>query len=412
MTDRLYYRDSFLYDFDGEVVEVVGPSREEPRSGVVLDRTAFYPTSGGQVHDLGHLEIDKSSRIAVSGVGELEDGRVVHFVESTAQLLKGTRVHGVIDARRRRDHMQQHSGQHVLSAAFVRLFQIPTVSFHMGEDACSIDLDTPGLSAEQVVAVERLANEVILENRAVNVRYVTREEAEKLGLRKLPPAERDMLRLVEVTDFDLCACGGTHVTGTGQVGSILLRKTEKAKQGWRVEFVCGLRAVETARRDFTTLTEAAALYSSHIWDVPQQVRKSLEDGKRSSKEREALLTEVAEGMASKLFAEAVENNGFKLVQHSFADKDSMFVKLLAQKVTRLAKNVVALVGSETTPASIVFATSVGMKLDMGGLLKSVLSSVGGRGGGSKEFAQGGVPAGHNVTALLDRAARQLDLKQP
>src|SRR5512143_2769169 len=123
MTDRLYYRDSFLYDFDGEVVEVVGPSREEPRSGVVLDRTAFYPTSGGQVHDLGHLEIDKSSRIAVSGVGELEDGRVVHFVESTAQLLKGTRVHGVIDARRRRDHMQQHSGQHVLSAAFVRLFQ-------------------------------------------------------------------------------------------------------------------------------------------------------------------------------------------------------------------------------------------------------------------------------------------------
>jgi alanyl-tRNA synthetase len=308
--------------------------------------------------------------------------------------------------------MQQHSGQHVLSAAFVRLFQIPTVSFHMGEDACSIDLDTPGLSAEQVVAAERLANEVILENRAVNVRYVTREEAEKLGLRKLPPAERDMLRLVEVTDFDLCACGGTHVTGTGQVGSILLRKTEKAKQGWRVEFVCGLRAVEAARRDFTTLTEAAALYSSHIWDVPQQVRKSLEDVKRSSKEREALLTEVAEGLASNLFAEAVEKNGLKLVQHSFADKDSTFVKLLAQKVTRLANNVVALVGSEMTPASIVFATSVGVKLDMGGLLKSVLSSVGGRGGGSKEFAQGGVPAGHNVTALLDRAARQLDLKQP
>ena len=147
----------------------------------------------------------------------------------------------------------------MLSAAFVKLFQIPTVSFHMGEDACSIDLDIAVVSAEQVVAAERLANEVILENRAVTVRYVTRDEAEKLGLRKIPPAERDMLRLVEVSEFDLCACGGTHVSGTGQIGSILLRKTERVKQGWRVEFVCGLRAVETARRDYTTLVEAAAL---------------------------------------------------------------------------------------------------------------------------------------------------------
>lgn len=306
--------------------------------------------------------------------------------------------------------MQQHSGQHVLSAAFVKLFQIPTVSFHMGEDACSIDLDIAVVSAEQVVAAERLANEVILENRAVTVRYVTRDEAEKLGLRKIPPAERDMLRLVEVSEFDLCACGGTHVSGTGQIGSILLRKTERVKQGWRVEFVCGLRAVETARRDYTTLVEAAALYSSHIWDVPQQVRKSQEDARRISKEREALVGEMAEAMASNMLAEASEKNGQKLVERSFADKDAVFVKLLAQKVTRQGANVVALVGSEVVPASIVFAVSAGMNLDMGGLLKSVLSSVGGRGGGSREFAQGGVPAGQNVSVLLDRAAQQLGLK--
>jgi alanyl-tRNA synthetase len=407
MTERLYYRDSFLYDFDGEVVEVVGPSPAEPRTGLVLDRTAFYPTSGGQVHDLGHLESDNSDKVAVTGVVDLDDGRVVHFVESPAELQKGSHVHGVVDGARRRDHMQQHSGQHVLSAAFVRLFQIPTLSFHMGDESCSIDLDAPTLSQQQVIAAERLANEVILENRPVNVRYVTREEAEKLGLRKLPPAERDELRLVEVADFDLCACGGTHVSGTGQIGSILLRKTEKVKQGWRVEFVCGLRAVAIARRDYSALTEAAALYSAHIWDVPQQIRKSLDDAKRTSKEREALLGEVADAMATRLLSEVPEKNGRRMLKASFTDKDTVFVKLLAQKVTRLASNVVALVGSDVAPASVVFATSPGMNLDMGALLKSMLTAVGGRGGGSKEFAQGGVPAGHSVAALLEQAAQQL-----
>ncbi len=156
--------------------------------------------------------------------------------------------------------MQQHTGQHVLSAAFVRLFNIPTVSFHMGDDYCSIDLDTPTLSKDQIEAAERLANEIILENRAVDIRFVTREEAGKLGLRKLPPAERDELRLIDIRDFDLSACGGTHVNQTGQIGCVLLRKTEKVRQGWRVEFVAGQRAVATARRDFTTLTEAAATF--------------------------------------------------------------------------------------------------------------------------------------------------------
>jgi alanyl-tRNA synthetase len=407
VTDRLYYRDSFLYDFDGEVIEVVGPSSAEPRTGVVLDRTAFYPTSGGQVHDVGHLEADRAAKIVVTEVADLGDGRVVHFVETPAELQKGSRVHGVIDAGRRRDHMQQHSGQHVLSAAFVRLFQIPTVSFHMGEETCSIDLDAPAISQQQVVAAESLANEIVLENRQVNVRYVTREEAEKLGLRKLPPAERDELRLVEVADFDLCACGGTHVSGTGQIGSILLRKTEKVKQGWRVEFVCGIRAVQIARRDYSTLTEAAALYSAHIWDVPQQVKKSLDDARRTSKEREALLGGVADAMAAKLLSEVPEKSGRRLVKTSFSDKDMVFVKLLAQKVTKLGNNVVVLVGSEVPPASVVFATSPGMNLDMGALLKNTLAAVGGRGGGSKEFAQGGVPAGQNVTSLLEQAAQQL-----
>ena len=287
MTDRLYYHDSFLYDFDAEVRDVI----DTPRPALVLDRTAFYPTSGGQVFDTGSITAG-DTKLRITEVADLEDGRVVHYFEAEDatphSFQPGTRVHGQIDPTRRRDHMQQHSGQHVLSAAFIRLHNLPTVSFHMADDYCSIDLDAPSLTKEQVESAERLANEIILENRVVDIRFVTRDEAGKLGLRKLPPTERDELRLIDIRDFDLSACGGTHVRQTGQIGCILLRKTEKVRQGWRVEFVAGQRAVATARRDFTTLTETAGLFSAHIYDVPQQARKALDEVRSLRKLREAV----------------------------------------------------------------------------------------------------------------------------
>src|SRR5215475_13093237 len=192
MTERLYYNDSFLYDFEAEVQEV----SESPRPAFILDRTAFYPTSGGQVYDTGVISTENEN-LKVTEVADAEDGRVIHYLEAPAKEIKpGTRVRGQIDATRRRDHMQQHTGQHVLSAAFVRLFSMPTVSFHMSDDYCSIDLDTSTITKEQVEAAERLANEIILENRPVQIRFVTRDEAEKLGLRKIPSAERDQFRLI------------------------------------------------------------------------------------------------------------------------------------------------------------------------------------------------------------------------
>ena len=401
----------YLDDFDGKVVEIFGTKREGAlEQGIVLDRTAFDPTSGGQVHDVGTLSTSAGgTKINVSEVADLDDGRVVHFVESPALSEKGASLHGSVDALRRRDHIQQHSGQHVLSAAFVSLFQIPTVSFHMGQASCSIDLDAASITSEKIVAAERLANEIILEDRPVHVRQVTRVEAERLGLRKLPPTDRDELRLVEIADFDLCACGGTHVSGTGQIGSILLRKAEKVRQGWRVEFVCGLRAVETSRRDYTTLVEAGSLYSAHIWDVPEQIRKSNEEIGRSGKVREALAGELAELTAQQLLSETKEIRGYKVIMRSFPDKETTFAKLLALEATRLAPNVVALVASEIPPASLVFAASPGVALDLGAVLKNVLETVGGRGGGGKEFAQGGVPAGVDASVILDRAATHLGL---
>jgi alanyl-tRNA synthetase len=412
MTERLYYTDSFLYEFEARVVEVCPPSAADPRPAVVLDRTAFYPTSGGQVFDTGWLAaVDPSrgeGRWRVTEVAEGNQGTIKHFFEAEPGLSAELQVRGTIDATRRRDHMQQHSRQHVLSAAFVRLFDLPTVSFHMGDDYCSIDLDGKALSAEQVKAAECLSNDVILENRPVTIRFVSQEEARSLGLRKLPPAEKDELRLIEIRDFDLTACGGTHVRETGQIGGILLRKTEKVRQGIRVEFVCGQRAVQTARRDYTALSEAAGLLSAHLWDVPQQIRKSQEDAKAARKSSEKLLEDLAEQHAIRMLAEKSTAGAGKAMVRVFPDRDLTFIRMLAQKLTRLDTSVLALLGATLGQVSLVFAQSPGQPYDMGALMKESLSQVGGRGGGSRDLAQGGLPASDGVETLLTEVAKKLD----
>jgi alanyl-tRNA synthetase len=403
MTDRLYYHDSFLYDFDARVVEALD---RNGRTAIVLDRTAFYPSSGGQVHDLGVLTAE-GQQIAVTEVADEEDGRILHF--AAAPLSAGTQVHGSVDAACRRDHVQQHSGQHVLSAAFIQLFNMPTVSFHMGEESCTIDLETNGLSAAQAQKAELLANEVIAEDRPVSIRFVPLEEARQLGLRKLPPKQTGDLRLIDISDFDLTACGGTHVRATGQIGSILLRKIEKVKQGVRVEFVCGLRAVDIARRDYSTLTEAAALYSSHIYDVPEQVRKSLAESKSASKAQHRLLEELAELSAERLLAQTAGSP--QVITQFFPDRDAIFIKLLAQKLTAGKSSVIALLACGAGQPTMVFAQSPGQKSNMGQLMKEAMAQLGGRGGGSADMAQGGLPASSADTAkiveLLRSAASRL-----
>jgi len=404
MTTRLYYQDSFLYDFDAEVRDVV----DSPRPALILDRTAFYPTSGGQVFDTGWISSDAGSKMRVTEVADAEDGKVIHYLEApTKEVKPGDRVRGEIDAERRRDHMQQHSGQHVLSAAFLRLYNMPTVSFHMGEEYCSIDLDTPALAKEQVESAEHLANEIVLENRTVDIRLVTREEAGKLGLRKLPPTERDELRLIDIRDFDLCACGGTHVSQTGQIASILMRKMEKVRQGWRVEFVAGLRAVATARRDFTVLTETAALFSANLYEVPQQARKALDEIRSLRKQLEQSQDELAAVHASSLLGQTAETNGRKIVVRVLSERDMNFVKLMAQKLTRLSSNAIALLATISPQPALVFAQSPGQPFDMGALMKEAMAKLGGGGGGSKDMAQGGVPKAEGIDAVLSTLAATL-----
>jgi alanyl-tRNA synthetase len=408
MTERLYYHDSFLYDFDARVVESLA---RDGKHAIVLDRTAFYPTSGGQVHDLGTLVSD-GRQIAVVEVADEEDGRILHF--AAEPLAAGAAVHGAVDSARRLDHIQQHSGQHVLSAACIQLFNMPTVSFHMGEENCTIDLEASGLTAAQAEKAELLANQVIADDRPVSIRFVPLEEARQLGLRKLPPKQTGDLRLIDIANFDLTACGGTHVRTTGQIGSILLRKIEKVKQGVRVEFVCGLRAVSTARRDYGTLTEAAAVYSSHIYDVPEQIRKSLAESKAAGKAQHKLLEELAELYAERLLAQS--SGTPRIITQLFAERDAVFIKLLAQKLTAGKSDVVALLAAGAGQPTLVFAQSPGQKFNMGQLMKEAMAKLGGRGGGSADLAQGGLSTGAQnleaIESLLHQAATRLTSGQP
>lgn len=415
MTERLYYTDSFLYEFDAHVLEILPASQAEARPAVILDRTAFYPTSGGQVFDTGSIvsrEGGAQIQPKVIEVAERDDGAVLHFLDEATPLRAGLEIHGTIDTARRRDHMQQHSGQHVLSAAFIRLFNMPTVSFHMGDDYCSIDLETKSANPHQLAEAEKLANEIILEDRPVDIHFVTQQEAQGLGLRKLPPIDKGELRLIDIRDFDLTACGGTHVGRTGQIGCILLRKTEKVRQGIRVEFVCGQRAVRTARQDYIALAEAAGLLSSHIWDVPQQIRKSQEEAKAPRRQREKLLEELAEQQAFHMLAETPEQNGRKLIVEVFPDRDLPYIKLLAQKLTRSKSGVIALLGTTMGSPSVVTASSAGESCDLGALLKEALTTYGGRGGGSKDMAQGGVPEPESAQKLLSELAGRLGGARP
>ncbi|MFB3814361.1 MAG: alanyl-tRNA editing protein [Terriglobales bacterium] len=410
MTERLYYTDSFLSEFDAGVM---GVREFDGRRALVLDRSAFYPTSGGQVFDTGSLVFEDGTRLKVVEVIEDENGEVLHVVESGEQQIprfarddKPVVVHGAINVARRRDHMQQHTGQHVLSAALVELFAFQTVSFHMGDESCTIDLDTKNVTDAQVRQAEELVNRVVMEDRPVTIRFATVDEARTMGVRKIPPDVAGELRLIDIDGFDLNACGGTHVSRTGQIGPILLRKTEKVKQGVRVEFVCGERAVRTARTDFAALTEAAAVFSTHIWEVAQQARKTLEEIKAAQRERKRLLEELAEREAEKLLRETPMQDGQRLVTRVVADRDLAFIKLVAQKLAA-SSPVVALLGCGGAQPALVFAQSSGGAHDMSALMKEAMAAAGGRGGGTRDMAQGGAPAGSDLEGAIRTAAERV-----
>lgn len=374
-TDRLYYRNCYLREFEATVLDTT-PDGDHVR--VYLDRTAFYPDSGGQPSDHGTI-----SGIRVLDVFD-EDEAVAHLLERRPE---GARVNGVIDWPRRFDHMQQHTGQHILSAAFEKTGGYMTVSFHLGAEISTIDLDSDQLARRQMDEAEDLANGIIFENHEVQILFKSSQEAKVLGLRK--PTEREgEVRLIEVPEFDLSACGGTHVGRTGAVGMICVRKFERVKSLTRVEFVCGGRALKAVRADFAVLTESARLFSGAPENLPGLISKQSEELRGALRTREKLVKRLAEFEAKDLWNASQEINGRRMVRRTFAAGESEEARALAHALASQPA-AVALLGVEGKPAMLILAQSRGGAEDMGKILRETLAKVGGKGGGGRDFAQGG-----------------------
>ncbi|MCC6930075.1 MAG: alanyl-tRNA editing protein [Gemmatimonadaceae bacterium] len=379
MTDRLYYTDAFCARFEARVVDRADEGRR-----VYLDRSAFYPTSGGQPHDLGTL-----GGVAVTDVVD-EDDRVAHLL---AAPLAAEVVEGVVDWTRRWDLMQQHTGQHLLSAVGADRFGWETISVHFGAESSTIDFGAEGIGPAALEELERLANATVTENRAVSVTF--EEAAIASGLRKR--SERDgTLRIVSIDRLDRSACGGTHVRATGEIGPILLRRVEKIRKATRVEFLCGMRAIARARADYDVLARMAAALSCSIDELATVVPAQSESLRSLENERRRLEGEVSASRARELH-ERITPGGDGVRRHveRRATGKADDARALALAFAALPQSAIAI--TVASPPAILVAASDDSGVDAGKLLKAALAAAGGRGGGSARLAQGTV----NDAAALD-----------
>jgi alanyl-tRNA synthetase len=397
-TERLYYHNSFLREFDAEVISC---EQDGERWKIVLDRTAFYPTSGGQPHDTGTL-----GGVPVIEVADAEQ-KVVHYASAAIPIGP---VRGKIDWPRRIDHMQQHTGQHLLSAAFIEQHGYQTVSFHLGKETSTIDLNTPAVTAEQLETAERRVNEMIFEDKPVVIRFGTAEELAEAGIRKTVDRE-GILRAIEVEGFDRQPCGGTHLERTGQAGLLLIRKLERRRELCRVEFVCGYRALATARVDFATLTQAASLLGCGLPEVPGVLSKLIEERRAQHGAAKRLEERLAEHEARALLALHAESHSaaggdpLRVIVAAIEDASASYLGLLAAKL--IAEGEVVAMLSSRVSGHIVFAQTKGLPHDMGALLRESLKQVSGKGGGAKDFAQGSAPDAAKATEAIALAQKSL-----
>jgi alanyl-tRNA synthetase len=394
MTERLYYLDSYRLEFEARVVERVGVGA---KPGVILESTYFYPTSGGQPHDEGSL-----NGVPVIDVFEREDKAIVHVLTME---LKGGLVHGVIDWGRRFDHMQQHTGQHILSQAFLQLFRAETIGFHLGKEASTIDVDKAPLAASQLDRVEDLANEIVFADRPVKACLITETELAGLPLRKLPVVEKP-IRIVEVEGFDYSPCGGTHCRRTGEIGLIKITKVERRGQETRIEFLCGSRALADYRAKNRTVNELANQFSVGAWELAEAVERLGEEVKVIRRELNAARNRLLDYEAAELLAEAEQHGDVRVVRKVFTDREGEEVRRLALRLME-SEGSVALLGLAGEKAQLVFACSGDLPYDMNDLLKKACEIVGGGGGGRRRFAQGGGPDGSKVGEALEMACERL-----
>ncbi len=382
-THRIYYDDAYVKEFDARIMhcEVLPPDLNSGITaqvwGLVLDSTAFYPTSGGQPNDLG--KIGDANVLDVRDDGD----EIIHIVDRKPS---SPDVLGCINWPRRFDHMQQHSGQHLLSAMFQERYGRPTVSFHLGADFCTIDVRGPEPSDEILEGAERASNKIIFEDRPLTVRYGTAEDLAELGVRK-EVDRAGILRAIEIEGADLQPCGGTHVKSTGQIGTLLVRRCTKMRQDWRVEFVCGARAERTARQDFLRIRATAEKLGCAPEDLVAAAERSVSERDVNFKKTRVLLQRLAEIEAAQAVRESAPNSGgLRIVDRVFEDVEPEFLGFFATQVAKTEKSIALL--ARLGCGHMLFAQHPTATKDMSALLKQVLAKFGGKGGGTRDFARG------------------------
>ncbi|MEK4487782.1 DHHA1 domain-containing protein [Psychrobacillus sp. FSL H8-0484] len=385
MTNKLYYKDAYLQSFSAKIVD-------QKQNYVVLSDTAFYPTGGGQPNDFGHL-----NGVAVTNV-EVVDGEIRHFLVEA--LPENTfEVEGIIDWKRRFDHMQQHTGQHILTAAFDNLFGFKTVSFHLGKDSATIDLDISAVSEQQLKEVELHANQIILENHPIETKWVTEKELDQFTLRKTTTVKED-IRLVIIPEFDYNACGGTHPKETGQVGLIKILQTEKQKQLTRVEFVCGERVITHLHRKQQVILDLISALSSPEEKLGGAVRTLLENGKSTDKQ----VSELKEVLLQYEAKELIEKEEGSIITSAFQNRSIQELQRLAKILVAESPETLCLLVSENDGRiQIVAAKGNSVEQSMKELITSLLPLFNGKGGGNDTMAQGGGEALLSSEQLLAKS---------
>ena len=374
-TERLYDDDPYLTEFRAEVIETLTYG---DKYGIVLDRTAFYPAGGGQPWDTGYLNDEKVTEVIE------KDGKLLHIVDNK---LLSTEVKGSVNWARRFDFMQQHTGQHILSACFEKLLTGSTDSFHMGKDIVSIEINIDSFSIDDAERIENMANDIIYSNLPVIARIVSGEELNSLPLRKMPKVTEN-IRIVEVKEIDYSPCGGTHVRATGEVGMIKIKSWEKCKGGIRFTFVCGSRALKDYgmyNSIIRTLCEKLSVRDSEIIEA---IDKLLFDLRNTEKQLSASTQELIRIEADNTIKECPVVSGIRLISRVLDNRSINDVKLLAQYLTKVP-GTVALLACKNENAQVIFSRSEDVNMDMNTLFKAVLPLIDGKGGGNSRTAQGG-----------------------
>ncbi len=396
MTEKLYLQDSYLKECTAEIIKTV---QADGKAGVILDKTIFYATSGGQPHDIGTI-----NGVAVVDVYENQDNQIVHLLEEPIQ---GTQAKCVLNWERRLDHMQQHTGQHLLSQAFLNILDANTVAFHLGTQSATIDVDKPDLDAAIIHQVEELCNQIIFENRKVDVHIVGHAELHRYPTRKQPQV-KDRIRIITIKDFDHSPCGGTHCAQTGEIGLIKIWRHENYKGGTRIHFKCGNRALSDYQHKTEILKQLSRTMSAAESDLATNIIKLKDELKAVRRERDRFSKALLDYEADKLISESRSYAGTFVIIKIFKHRDMKTLSLLANLIIEKSAGTVILFGASTqTKAQLLFQTTPDLSLDMGKLMKNASNVIEGRGGGKAHKAQGGGPAIDRLEQALVTAEKEL-----